>query len=62
MSKPTPVILAPNGFPWRAAIIGAAIIAAGTLGGSLLFPAASLGGIFIVSGLIGLAAFSASLG
>lgn len=64
MSKPQsePVPLAPNGFPWRAALIGAAVIGIGTLGGALAFPGAALGGVFLVSALVGLAAFSLSLG
>ena len=62
MTKQVPVILAPNGFPWRAAIVGAAIVAIGIFGGTLWFPGAALGGIFIVSALVGLAGFAASLG
>lgn len=62
MSKPIPVILAPNGFPWRAAVIGAAVIGAGLLAGAALFPGANLGGVFIVSALVGLGCFAAALG
>jgi hypothetical protein len=57
-----PIILAPNGFPWRAAVIGIAVVAVGVLGGMAVFPAAAVGGLFIVSALIGLAVFAASLG
>ncbi|TNC98320.1 MAG: Membrane protein [Stygiobacter sp.] len=60
--KANPVILAPNGFPWRAALIGGAVIAVGVVGGMAVFPAAAVGGLFIVSALIGLAVFAASLG
>lgn len=60
--KASPIILAPSGFPWWAALIGLAVLASGIIGGTILFPGAAIGGIFIVSALVSIAAFAGSLG
>jgi hypothetical protein len=60
--KASPIILAPNGFPWRAALVGITVIVGGIVGGMILFPGAAVGGIFIVTALVGIAAFAGSLG
>ena len=60
--KASPIILAPDGFPWRAAVVGLAVIVGGIVGAIALFPGAAIGGIFIVTALVGIAAFAASLG
>ncbi|MBR9970537.1 hypothetical protein [Magnetospirillum sulfuroxidans] len=60
--KASPIILAPNGFPWRAAVVGVAVIVGGIVGGTILFPNAAIGGVFIVTALVGIAAFAGSLG
>jgi hypothetical protein len=56
------IILAPSGFPWRSAAIGAATILACMGVGLYGLGAASVGGTFVVSAMIGNAAFAASLG
>ena len=61
MKKENPIILAPNGFPWRAALIGLAVVGAGSAVGHMLLPGQALGGIVIVCALVGIAAFAGSL-
>ncbi|MBF0323797.1 hypothetical protein [Magnetospirillum moscoviense] len=56
------IILAPNGFPWRSLAIGIAVIFAGMGVGLYVIGAGSVGGTFVVSAMIGIAAFAASLG
>lgn len=62
MSKHNAISLAPKGCPWHSVLIGAVVIAVLMGAGRMLFPHASLGGIFIVSSLVGIGAFAASLG
>jgi hypothetical protein len=56
------IILAPNGFPWRSALIGAVVTGIGMAIGLFVIGSGSVGGTFVVCALIGLAAFAASLG
>jgi hypothetical protein len=56
------IILAPNGFPWRSMAVGVAVILAGMGVGLYVLGAVSVGGTFVVSAMIGIAAFAASLG
>lgn len=62
MSKGNTVPLVPKGFPWRSALIGVVVVALLMGIGTMLFPKASMGGIFVVSALLGIGVFSASLG
>jgi len=62
MSKSNAVTLAPRGFPWRSALISAVVLAVLMGAGVMMFPMASVGGIFIVSALLSIAVFAGSLG
>lgn len=62
MSKGNAVPLAPKGFPWRSVLIGVVVLAVLVGVGMIVFPKASLGGIFVVSSLLSIGAFSTSLG
>ncbi|MCA1907571.1 MAG: hypothetical protein LDL39_04335 [Magnetospirillum sp.] len=62
MSKSNATPLVPKGFPWRSLLIGFAVVALLMGIGTMLFPKASTGGIFVVSALLGIGVFSASLG
>lgn len=60
--KTAALILAPHGFPWRAAFIGVLVLQAAMAVGLLILGVTTLGGTFIVSAIIGIAAFAAALG
>lgn len=60
--RSTPVILAPSGFPWRAAFIGLVVLEASMMVGLFVLGVGTVGGTFVVSALIGGAAFAAALG
>lgn len=60
--KTKAIILAPYGFPWRAAFIGVMVLQAAMAVGLFLFGATTVGGTFVVSAIIGIAAFAAALG
>lgn len=56
------IVLAPSGFPWRPAVIGITVLMVGLVVGLLILGATALGGTFVVSAMIGAAAFAAALG
>lgn len=62
MSNSNAAPLVPKGFPWRSLLIGVVVLALLMGVGTMLFPKVSIGGIFVVAALLGIGAFSASLG
>jgi hypothetical protein len=59
--KPQPIILAPDGLPWRSFLIGACVGGICFAAAISIFGQAAEGGAFIVSALVGIGAFAASL-
>ena len=56
------IVLAPRGFPWRAIFVGLAVFALCMGAAFAVWGVAAGGGAMVVSGLLAIAAFAASLG
>lgn len=56
------IVLAPRGFPWRSLLAGAAAIGLCMTVAMGVVGAASAGGALVVSALIGIGVFAATLG
>lgn len=60
--KPAKVILAPDGFPWCAAISWIVVVAAVMTIGMIILHSTTLGGNFVIAALFGNAAAATMLG